>query len=494
MSEFEATDQVQGESPPGQQIPRSVSVSTSLSGSTPGRTLYERGATLFKSGLYSDVTFVIEEPIDDLDGSNESGNKKITRIPAHKVYLASSSEVFAAMLFGSLREQEEIRITDFSSEIFLIMLKFIYTEEAEITKNTAIETLYAAEKYFLPRLSQIAVDYLESFLEPQNAFHYLMVANKFKIDRLQKSCLRMIELDTIKAFESDFFFDIDCDVLRAVLSRDSLDCEEIDIFHYASQWAEEECLRQGIAKDAITGKDKRNVLADALHLIRMPTMSVKDFASGPALSGILTEEETINLFIYLGAQINENHIPFPFSCRTRRGHPHMCNRFIDSDRIFDSQARLNIHAIEFSVNKPIFLVGYRIYSARVTSVEWTHDIDLQVKLERENESGIIETLAESQQIVPVVDENCENETNRSKEILFPQPVLLKANVSYIASTVMSKDCVAFDFWRGKHGKSQVTVRIDSNTSFTFQFRNSNISNTLTNVKTGQIPTLLFYDV
>ena len=54
------------------------------------------------------------------------------------------------------------------------------------------------------------------------------------------------------------------------------------------RWSVAECERQGLPPDP---SNKREVLGDALYLVRMPLMSPEEFQQGPVKSGMLNEEE-----------------------------------------------------------------------------------------------------------------------------------------------------------------------------------------------------------
>lgn len=70
---------------------------------------------------------------------------------------------------------------------------------------------------------------------------------------------------------------------------------EISSYLLCFRWSEAECNRQ---EKALTPENKRSILGSSLNLIRFPLMSVEEFASGPAQSGILTDQEVVSLFLY----------------------------------------------------------------------------------------------------------------------------------------------------------------------------------------------------
>lgn len=75
-----------------------------------GKSVIECNKYMFLNQLYCDVTFRVGE------------EEAVKEIKAHKYVLASRSNVFEAMLFGSLSETV-IHIPDIESGIFIAMLR-----------------------------------------------------------------------------------------------------------------------------------------------------------------------------------------------------------------------------------------------------------------------------------------------------------------------------------------------------------------------------------
>ena len=113
--------------------------------------------------------------------------------------------------------------------------------------------------------------------------------------QLSALCLECIDKNTPEALTADGFTDIDIDTLSAVLDRDSLRIKENKLFAAVLRWSEAECQRQALP---VTVENKRSVLGRGLYQVRFPLMSVEEFACGPAQSGILTDRETVSLFLH----------------------------------------------------------------------------------------------------------------------------------------------------------------------------------------------------
>lgn len=77
----------------------------------------------------------------------------------------------------------------------------------------------------------------------------------------------------------------------------------------------------------VTGENQRAALGGALSLVRFPLMTVEEFASGAAQSGILTDRETVQLFLYftVNPKPSIGFLDVPRSCMT--GKEQTCSRF-----------------------------------------------------------------------------------------------------------------------------------------------------------------------
>ena len=113
------------------------------------------------------------------------------------------------------------------------------------------------------------------------------------------------------ALQAEGFVDIDINTLESVLSRETLNCKEMHLFEAALNWAAAECVRKDLEP---TPANKRAVLGNCLYLIRIPTMSLDEFANATAQLGILTKDETIDIFLHFTAK-SKPSLNYPIKAR-----------------------------------------------------------------------------------------------------------------------------------------------------------------------------------
>ncbi|CAJ0956831.1 unnamed protein product, partial [Mesorhabditis belari] len=184
--------------------------------------------------------------------------ESVIRLPGHKLILATRSDVFGAQFSGRFTDEDECLICDVSSESFREFLRYLYTDAIEMTKlGMFVELLYLSENVF-----------------------------------------KLIDKRIDHVLDSQLFLQLPKEVVKEILQRDSLKCNEITIYSGMIKWAEAECKRNDWPVD---GEDLRRALDELLHLIRFPTMSGEEFNNGPVAQGLFEGKEAYDLLLCINS-------------------------------------------------------------------------------------------------------------------------------------------------------------------------------------------------
>ncbi|MCJ8731020.1 hypothetical protein PDJAM_G00191260 [Pangasius djambal] len=416
--------------------------------------LRDRNAVMFNNEHMADVHFIVGPP-----GAAQ-------KVPAHKYVLAVGSSVFSAMFYGDLAEGDsEIQIPDVEPAAFLILLKYLYSDEIELSSETVVGTLYAAKKYLVSALVSACARFLESRLEAGNAFALLSHCRALDESELAQSCWRVIDAQTELALRSDGFLQIDSGTLESVLRRDSLNANEPAVLQAALAWAEAECQRRGTSA---TASNKRVVLGEALHLLRFPAMTLAEFANGVAQFDFLTPQETRDIFLWFTAA-EKPRLEFPVSPRTGL-EPRRCSRFRSSayrSNQWRYQGRCD--SIRFAADRRVFMAGLGLYGSSERECEY----GVQIELKRQEEML-------AQRLTKFVSDG----SSSAFVVFFEQPVQVDPDIFYTVSAVL--DGTELSYF-GQDGMTEVRCG-----KVTFQFQSSSDSTNGTGVEAGQIPELVFY--
>ena len=237
------------------------------------KTVLERGRYMFNNPFMSDIQFSCE-------GSSR-------KFHAHKYVLATSSSVFYRMFYGELAEtKKSIELTDTNDDSLVEFLRFMYTDDCNLTRDNVAFVLYLTHKYNVLSLAEKCIEFFEANLTAENVFDVLQQAHHFNEKKLEEKCWDMIDLETSEAVVSDAFTEISQSTLVEFLKRETLNVvEEVDLFKAMVKWSEAECLRQK------KGTNKRDVIGNAIYQIRFASMTREEFDQNVFGSGILTSEE-----------------------------------------------------------------------------------------------------------------------------------------------------------------------------------------------------------
>ncbi|XP_076022557.1 BTB/POZ domain-containing protein 3 isoform X2 [Genypterus blacodes] len=380
--------------------------------------------------------------------------------------LAVGSSVFHAMFYGELAEnKDEIHIPDVEPAAFLAMLKYIYCDEIDLTADTVLATLYAAKKYIVPHLARACVNFLETSLSAKNACVLLSQSCLFEEPELTQRCWEVIDAQAELALRSEGFCDIDAQTLESILQRETLNAKEIVVFEAALGWAEAECQRQELT---MSTDNKRKVLGKAMYLIRIPTMALDDFANGAAQSGVLTLNETNDIFLWYTAAKKPE---LQFASQTREGlNPQRCHRFQScAYRSNQWRYRGRCDSIQFAVDKRVFIAGFGLYGSSCGSAEYSAKIELK-------RQGVL--LGQN------LSKYFSDGSSNTFPVWFEYPVQIEPDTFYTASVVLDGNELSYF---GQEGMTEVQCG-----KVTFQFQCSSDSTNGTGVQGGQIPELIFY--
>lgn len=422
-------------------------------------TVKERFAFMFNNEILADVHFKVGR------GGAEQ------RIPAHKFVLSVGSAVFDAMFNSTLATTEdEITLPDVEPSAFLALLKFLYSDEVSIGPETVMTTLYTAKKYAVPALEKHCVDFLKRNLGPDNAFMLLTQARLFDEPQLAALCLECLDKNTPEALTADGFTDIDIETLSAVLDRDSLRVKESKLFSAVLRWSEAECQRQALP---VTIENKRSVLGRVLYQIRFPLMSVEEFAQGPAQSGILTDRETVSLFLHFTVNPKPpvGFLDVPRCSMT--GKEQTVCRFQQIESRWGYSGTSD--KIRFIVDRRIFVVGFGLYG----SIHGPSEYDVTIQLIHTGSGRLLG----SNEISFSSDG-----TNATFRAMFKEPLEIQPNTNYTAVSTLK----GLDSHYGTKGLRKVTVDCHNGGKVTFQFSYAAGNNNGTSVEDGQIPEIIFY--
>lgn len=224
-----------------------------------GKSLIEANTYLINNQFLSDISFVF--PLEALESD---------LIYSHTWMLSKRSMVFYTMFHGSLQESKHVIILDASKADFLVFLKYIYVDIADLTTDNVVEISYLAKKYFITTLTESCLIYTIKHLNELNLFSLLERSIDSCSRSIEKLCLEFISENTLKTLTSESFINQAEFVVKHILEElEKADCEEMIIFQQVLKWADNYCLKKNV---------ERSSLQDVFQQIRYSSMNGTEFS------------------------------------------------------------------------------------------------------------------------------------------------------------------------------------------------------------------------
>ena len=429
-------------------------------------TIRERIKFIFNNKLFSDVKFAARRT------NGESESKKV--IPAHKFVLSISSPVFEAMFYGELAETtDSIELPDCEYESLLELFRYMYSDEVILSGSNVMGVLYLAKKYMVPSLADECAEYLLDNLDASNVFGILPQAQQYEEKILVDQCWKVIDQQTEEAVKSDGFWTIERSLLEAVVERDTLNIQEIELFKAVNLWATERCEEQGLSTD---GSEKRKILGERIVKgVRFPIMKEHEFADVVLDCKILTPDEAFTVVKFFNSVLS-TPVGFPEEERTGlRGLFQRCCRFGSVQHTGSGYPYLPAKkdCLFLSVSRNVCLHGLTFCGSKNNQ----YSVTLKIKNYNKHEYVFSKTGTFSSVFI-----KAEPVSYYGFDIFLEPAVIIREGVEYRfeASIIGADSCF------GQDGRQSVLC-----SGVTFSFDDSSESTNGTKVKQGQFPEFLF---
>jgi len=330
--------------------------------------------------------------------------------------------------------------------------------------TTVLPLMYAAKKYLLSGLVKECVQMLWKSIEVETVCKILHHSEIFAESTLRDKCLSFIALKSRSVFATEGFLSLTHDDLRTVLHIQITSCSERFVFESCVKWARHQLEESGI--DNPSDGEIRRILGDVLYLIRLPTMTMKEFTELAAHSEVLTADEKNDVFVYIATHEKLESLMFSTKCRWR-----FVERVLNRSMVVRSSLRqcCLCNAIDFQTTVLSAIIGVGLYGGEEGSV---HDVVVGVF---KGDKCLSVTVA---QMLSVSDKS-------PIRVELERPVLIHRNVRYTLRVMMKGPKT----WCGDKGVATHDFggcgKISLHESAFAEYKNGS------SVHYGQIPQLIF---
>jgi len=189
-------------------------------------------------------------------------------------------------------------------------LRYLYTGDCEITAEAFHDIRYVAKKYSIDALASACDNFLEEGLTAENACGLF----GSEITGNADLAFAYIEEFTTETIDSQSFLDLSYEKVLKIVKSNELSVDEVHLFERVIDWGKEECERQKLTN---TPENMRAVLRDLIGFIRFPLISMEDLAAIVSPTEVLSSEDLLSVFTYLGTQ-GTTQVKTKFEYHSRR--------------------------------------------------------------------------------------------------------------------------------------------------------------------------------
>lgn len=209
-----------------------------------------RMAFLYGKTQMTDCKFILGEGEDKLE------------IKLHKMVIASCSTKFFDFWFSSdvaLINDNNVIISDVSSEAFKAFVFFLYNETVELNMNIVWDLLKLAKLYGVKSLINFCASFLNNTINCENAFKVLENAPSYglALEEVENQCLYFCSRQVVFFYLFSGFSEISEEIFRKLLDSEVLPGDQLEIYDGVNDWLNNHCRIKQIENSF---ENKRNIL------------------------------------------------------------------------------------------------------------------------------------------------------------------------------------------------------------------------------------------
>lgn len=190
-------------------------------------------------------------------------------IPCHRLIMAACSPYFRELFFssdGKELNQKEIVLENLDPNIMEVIVNYLYSADIDINENSVQDILAAANRFQIPSVFTVCVNYLQKKLSTSNCLAIYRLALMMNCARLAIAARDYVADRFETVCKDEDFLELDPPELFAIIGADALNVEKEEVVF--------ETLMRWIKKD----KEKRvKALEEAFDCIRFRLIPAKYF-------------------------------------------------------------------------------------------------------------------------------------------------------------------------------------------------------------------------
>ncbi|KAJ3444159.1 pep-cterm sorting domain-containing protein [Anaeramoeba flamelloides] len=199
----------------------------------------------------------------------------------NKLFLQNCSPVWKEQLYdpewrNKTQDFVTLEIADVESEIFLVILQYVYTRKPVLTDRNCLRVQEAADKFKIDGLGAMAMLFMTKNISPQNCFDILKKAQGYKDALLESKVFDFLMRDEGVFKVANILVGVKEENIKTILGFRKCTSSEYDIFHRVIEWGKWKLKEAGIEESPEALKDVLSGLLPLVKLILMGPEQLKE--------------------------------------------------------------------------------------------------------------------------------------------------------------------------------------------------------------------------
>jgi hypothetical protein len=162
---------------------------------------------------------------------------------AHKAILSINCIVFERMFCSDFEVDEQVEIVDIQYEVFLEIIKYIYTmacSSLNITTSNMLELIYAAQKYMLSDLKEFLLNFIKAHTNDSNLLNILDFSQYFERTEsgaaITAECLDTVIDNPLLFLNDPRFVSLSASTLKLIVKNPKINCTGEQLRMFVLKW------------------------------------------------------------------------------------------------------------------------------------------------------------------------------------------------------------------------------------------------------------------
>ncbi|CAM9491162.1 unnamed protein product [Ectocarpus fasciculatus] len=231
-------------------------------------------------------------PAHDTSGNTSSSLGTTSReFRCHRVFFASCSAYFRALLYGGMSESEtrRVELRDVTPEGFEAIMTYVYTGKVSVDAANVMDIFSLAHRFGMGELLKACAEVLDECMNCDDVCRVLEAAEYYGHDELAAKCWDLIKENTPRVLKSESFLELPWLQVLSLVREGELQVDEAELFKAVQAW---------VSRDTAERRRRVDEASCLSRHFRLPLMSLKELMSVVRPTNLIAADAILDAVTY----------------------------------------------------------------------------------------------------------------------------------------------------------------------------------------------------